>query len=251
MGGSKRPAIETLLESALASASLRDLVLVILREGVRYRARRGPEITQEELIGIFHLLESLGSKVPEVIAPDFLSGFPPTLRQVGREHPTQLDPVRLSKLREKFRQIESNPNLQERGYELQDVLFGLFDLFGLAPRPPFRVYGEEIDGSFELAGETYLLEARWRAKETAKGDLESFQAKVVTKSGFSRGLFVSMGRFSGPALTEFSRGHAPRIVLASKSEIVGVLAGTYRLDALIQGKVRHLSETGKFKVDQG
>jgi hypothetical protein len=249
IGGSKLPAIESLIESAYKRAQLRSLVLVVVREGVKYRGRRGPEVSAEEVGAIADILEALGVRVPELIATGFVSALPRTPRASNQQPVLLLNPVRLSALHERFLQIESNPDPQGRGYELQDVLFGLFELFGLRPRPPFRVSGEEIDGSFELAGETYLLEARWRKKESTKADLIAFQEKVVSKSGFSRGLFVSMGPFTAGALGEFSIGRVPRIVIASKKETEAVLRGTVRLDSLIASKVRLLSETGKFSVD--
>jgi hypothetical protein len=49
----------------------------------------------------------------------------------------------------------------ERGYAYERFLKDLFDANGLAARASFRLVGEQIDGSFELAAETYLLEAKW------------------------------------------------------------------------------------------
>lgn len=250
VGGSKRPAIETLLDAAFRKAKLRDLVLVVVKEGIKYRARRGPEITRAEFGKISALVEALGLGIPELSSRDLLDGFPVEARSVAFAAKSSASTARLASIREKFQQIESNPDPVGRGYEFQDILTELFDLFALAPRGPFRVSGEEIDGSFDLDGETYLLEARWRKKETAKSDLVVFQQKVESKSGFSRGLFVSMGAYTTSALEEFSAGRVPRIVLASKKDLESVLSGATALDKLIQRKVRHLSETGLFAVEQ-
>ena len=54
---------------------------------------------------------------------------------------------------------------QPRGYALERYLKALFDANGLAGRASFRLVGEQIDGSFELAGETYLLEAKWTSPD--------------------------------------------------------------------------------------
>ena len=52
---------------------------------------------------------------------------------------------------------------------LEKFLIELFTLSGMAPRSPFSIVGEQIDGSFDLDGQTYLLEAWWEAKKTGQG----------------------------------------------------------------------------------
>ena len=107
----------------------------MVREGVKYRGRRGPSISQEEILGISALLEELGLRIPSPLDPAFLAALPKSPgRQVGRGSPP-LNPAKLAQLRDKFRMIESNPDPQSRGYELQEVPYGLFELFGLTPAP--------------------------------------------------------------------------------------------------------------------
>ena len=55
-------------------------------------------------------------------------------------------------------QLAPNP----RGFAFERFLDELFTAFKLAPRRSFRLVGEQIDGSFHLASETYLLEAKWQ-----------------------------------------------------------------------------------------
>lgn len=52
---------------------------------------------------------------------------------------------------------------QRRGYEYERFLTELFAAYGLTPRAPFKLTGEQIDGSLKLHGETYLVEAKWQA----------------------------------------------------------------------------------------
>ena len=56
----------------------------------------------------------------------------------------------------------SNLRPQERGFEFERFLRDFFEANGLSPRSSFRMKGEQIDGSFELSNETYLLEAKWQ-----------------------------------------------------------------------------------------
>ena len=39
---------------------------------------------------------------------------------------------------------------QQRGYQLETLLYDLFEYEKLQPSPPFKNMGEQIDGSFEF-----------------------------------------------------------------------------------------------------
>jgi hypothetical protein len=56
---------------------------------------------------------------------------------------------------------------QPRGYAFEGFLTRLFNKFGLEAREPFRLRGEQIDGSFVLANETYLIEGKWQNAPSA------------------------------------------------------------------------------------
>jgi hypothetical protein len=62
-------------------------------------------------------------------------------------------------------------NAQERGFAFEKFLSDLFALYELDPCRSFRLIGEQIDGSFEMPPETFLLEAKWQA--TLTGPLQS------------------------------------------------------------------------------
>jgi hypothetical protein len=67
---------------------------------------------------------------------------------------------------------------QARGYAFEKYLTELFRASGLEPRGSFKIKGEQIDGSFILRDEVYLLEAKWTNQETDKADLVVFKDKV-------------------------------------------------------------------------
>ncbi len=77
---------------------------------------------------------------------------------------------------------------QPRGNAFETWLRDMFDLFGLAAREPFRLRGEQIDGSFILQGETYLVEAKWQSAPTGAADLHAFHGKIEQKAAWARGL---------------------------------------------------------------
>ena len=80
---------------------------------------------------------------------------------------------------------EADP--QKRGYKFESFLNELFHIHGLAPRSSFRVAGEQIDGSFEWNGNTFMVEARWRAQPANAADLLVLRGKAE-KSDWTRGL---------------------------------------------------------------
>ncbi|MDQ4429079.1 DUF3644 domain-containing protein [Yokenella regensburgei] len=59
----------------------------------------------------------------------------------------------------------------------------------LAPRLSFRNTGEQIDGSFRLNDEFYLMEAKWHQSRTPAADLHVFEGKLSTKAIWTRGVF--------------------------------------------------------------
>jgi hypothetical protein len=74
---------------------------------------------------------------------------------------------------------------QPRGYAFEAFLKKSFDAFGLQAREPFRVRGEQIDGSFLLASDTYLLEGKWQNAPADIGVLHTFHGKVEQKAAWA------------------------------------------------------------------
>ena len=93
-------------------------------------------------------------------------------------------------LRDKLLEV-SRLDPQSRGFAYEKFLKDVFSANGLAPRASFRVVGEQIDGSFELSGETYLLEAKWKGLPIGASDLHAFHGKVEDKAAWSRGMGMS------------------------------------------------------------
>ncbi len=54
------------------------------------------------------------------------------------------------------------------------------------PRSTFRNTGEQIDGSFRLNDDFYLLEAKWHQNRTPAADLHVFEGKLSTKAKWAR-----------------------------------------------------------------
>lgn len=135
---------------------------------------------------------------------------------------------------------------QSRGFAFEKYLNKLFEDYNLEPRGSFKIVGEQIDGSFILHNEVYLLEAKWTNKKIDKADLVVFNEKVSSKSGFTRGLFISFSGFSDEALTTFANGRSVRIVLMTVQELAIALSRKLDFTKVLSAKVRALAEEGDF-----
>lgn len=132
---------------------------------------------------------------------------------------------------------------QQRGYAFEAFLRRAFDAAGLAAREPFRNLGEQIDGSFLLCHETYLLEAKWTASPTGAADLHGFHGKLEQKASWARGLFVSYNGFSEQGLAAFGSGK--RLVCMDGRDLYDALDRQIPLAAVLERKVRGAAETGR------
>lgn len=131
---------------------------------------------------------------------------------------------------------------QERGYEYEVFLKHLFDASGLAPRAPFRLAGEQIDGSFVMHNETYLLEAKWQNRKTGAADLHTFEGKLGEKAYWSRGLFVSNSGFTSEGLQAFGRGK--RLICMDGLDLSEMLRLKLSFVDVMEAKARRAAETG-------
>jgi len=59
---------------------------------------------------------------------------------------------KLEEIKTRYMSMVVSPNLQNRGYELERLMYDLFELFDLDPKASFRSAGEQIDGAFSLEG---------------------------------------------------------------------------------------------------
>jgi hypothetical protein len=130
---------------------------------------------------------------------------------------------------------------QARGYAFEAFLQRLFDTHGLSPRQPFRNIGEQIDGSFVLDNEVYLVEAKWTRSEIGVYDLHAFHGKLE-KAAWTRGVFISYGGFTAEGLQAF--GPARRLICIEGRDLYEALERQIPLIEMMRAKVRRAAETG-------
>ena len=131
---------------------------------------------------------------------------------------------------------------QKRGYEFEGFLKELFDSSTLQARSPFSLVGEQIDGSFQLGNETYLIEAKWVRDPIGAAELYTFQGKLDQKAAWARGVFISYGGFTQEGLHAFGRGR--KVICMSGEDIYKALGRRIPIAEVIERKVRTAAETG-------
>lgn len=249
VGGSKRPAIVHLLSETLNQRrhKLGPLMLAIVRQSMTWRRGKQNPLTRSEIEQLNALLLKLSLKVPELHDPDFLASLPAEEAQpqasttsAGPPLSDELSAQLASRLLGLF-----NHSPQRRGYEYERFLADLFAAYDLTPRSPFRLTGEQIDGSFRLNGETYLVEAKWRGGLTGQGDLLTFSGKVSGKATWSRGVFISNSGFSEDGLKAFGTGRQTNIVCIDGLDLHGIVHHRLSLIEVLEEKLRRAAETNR------
>lgn len=226
-GGSKGKRLRCYLQKVEIPAVVKTLkALWEYREAIRMRDGKAETVenAQGRLLSLINRLEGKPDAQP--------AGEPPK---------PAYDRLRLLKLREDLIGfVQLSP--QARGYAFETLLRDLFNVYGLQAREPFRLKGEQIDGSFVLQGETYLVEAKWQEAPTGVADLHTFHGKLEQKAAWTRGLFVSNSGFTEDGLAAFGRGK--RVVCMDGLDLYETLSRELPLNHVLESKVRRAAETG-------
>ena len=153
---------------------------------------------------------------------------------------------RLDALQANYVELVAMPE-QDRGYALERLMNGLFDVFDLDPKRSFRIEGEQIDGAFSFEGTDYLLEARWRQELTPGRELDIFQRKIERKLENTLGLFLSISGFTPTGVSNYSN-KGSRMILMDGADLMAVLERRIALDRLLLLKRRRGAQKGEVYV---
>ena len=226
-GGSKAKRLRCFLRQADGQTALDTLnALWEYREASSITADY-PELDDSVLTAYYRIIERLGGNPPEPVLPTATHREP------------RIDEAATSALASRLVEV-SKLDPQPRGYAFEKFLKDVFDAFGLSARASFRLTGEQIDGSFILGEQTYLLEARWRNEKVNVETLRAFNAKVEDKASWSRGLIISQSGFTTEGLEAFGRGKS--VVCMDGLDLHEVLSGRLDLAEVIALKVRRAAE---------
>src|SRR5712691_6362609 len=151
---------------------------------------------------------------------------------------------RLAELNQEFLAVITPAEAHDRGYRLERLLRGLFELFDLDPKASFQIIGEQIDGAFTFDKTDYLLEAKWQRELVGTADLDSFEAKISRKLENTLGLGLAINGFATSAVQLHSTVR-PSMILMDGSDLMAVLEGRVDLQQLLLRKRRHAAQTGE------
>jgi hypothetical protein len=261
--GSKTPMITALLQRTLEHrrGTCERLILEVVRASLTYRHKQGKPITPADIENLNGLLLDVGFKFPDLWDPDFiaslkLDGATRAKKRVdeviAREDLNNAEEARrstdLREIKEHFFGLHSEISPQKAGLAFEKILNRLFALHGLAPREPFRVVGEQIDGSFDLDNETYIVEAKWEKKPAPESTLLVFRRKIEGKSAFTRGVFISLNGISEEAKQAITRGKQPNFFAIDGYDLTMVLSDSIGLVQFLRHRRRLLAEEGELSV---
>jgi hypothetical protein len=156
--------------------------------------------------------------------------------------PQSITPAALAALKDgliALTSLEPRP----RGTAFEKFLRDLFSAHSMAGQGSITLRGEQIDGAFQLDGQTYLVEAKWQNDKTGAADLHVFEGKLSQKAVWTRGLFISQSGFTDEGLHAFGRGK--RLLCMDGLDLWEALSGTLALDEVIRRKAARASQTGE------
>jgi hypothetical protein len=154
----------------------------------------------------------------------------------------------LEQLKEDFYQLAAERDRSRAGLALEKLLNRLFEIFDLQPRQPFRIIGEQIDGSFLFDSHVYLMESKWEKDPLPEADLLVFRGKIEGKSTFTRGVFIALNDISIPARDAITRGKAPSFFVINGHDLLMILNEAISLPDFLRQRVRILGEEGRVCV---
>jgi len=150
---------------------------------------------------------------------------------------------KLEEIKTRYMSLVMSQDVQGRGFELEKVMYDIFELFDLDPKASFRNTGEQIDGAFSLYGTDYIFEARWQHELVSAAALDAFGSKVRRKLENTLGVFLSINGFSPEGIIAHCSGGAV-IILMDGTDLMAVFEERIDLVSLLLRKKRHAAQTG-------
>ena len=132
----------------------------------------------------------------------------------------------LKDLRGGFRRVEALASDQQRGYELERLIFELAKLTVGTAAPPYRISRvgggiSQIDGYFTHGADKYRVECKWLSEPADHNEIVVFADKLdVVGVG---GLFISMSGFTDGAVGRARELRSQKTILLMDGEEVRAL----------------------------
>lgn len=245
-GASKRQSIPIFIRNLLECRrhAFCNTIVTVIQEGMNYKRRGHRHVTREEIETVNELLLKVQFKIPELHDPVFLAGLPRRGGETPSAKNTQPTVQTLQSMHTTFIELFSETNSQKRGFQFEGFLNGFFCHHGLNPKSSFRMMGEQIDGSFEWQGNTFIVEARWRTIPANTADMLVLRGKAE-KSDWTRGLFISINGFSDMTNQTLAIGRKANLIAMSGQDLILILENRMTLLDALSAKLRHTGETAE------
>jgi hypothetical protein len=154
----------------------------------------------------------------------------------------------LAELKDEFLKLTAESDRNKAGFQFESFINRLFGLFDLKPSRPFKITGEQIDGSFELDHEIYLLELKWEKNPLPQAPLLIFREKIESKSAFTRGVFIAVNGITSEAHDSITRGKQPLFFVVDGYALLMILSEGMSLPEFLRRRVRLLVQEGRVCV---
>ncbi|GIZ13065.1 hypothetical protein NCCP436_24810 [Pseudomonas sp. NCCP-436] len=134
---------------------------------------------------------------------------------------------------------------QKRGRAFERILNAMLSKEEMEPRTSMRPSGEEVDGSFAIGEDFYLLEAKWHASPIPASSLYSFKGKVDGKLIGTIGVFFSMSDYSTDAVDALLNGKELNLILFGHNDLLLIEDGKITLREAMRVKRRYAASYGQ------
>jgi tetratricopeptide (TPR) repeat protein len=152
----------------------------------------------------------------------------------------------LTELRDEFRRVEHLLDVQQRGYELERIIYELAKLTVGIASAPYRITREgrsisQIDGYFEVGPDKYRVECKWEATPSGPSDIVLFADKLDVVG--VAGLFISMAGFTEQAIGRAREMRQQKaIILMDGDEVRWLFQLQINFDILLMRKRLHFNQ---------
>lgn len=132
---------------------------------------------------------------------------------------------------------------QGRGFEFERWISSCLREESLSPRLSFKPVGEQIDGSFVLNHQFFLLEAKWTRDPVPASDIYAFKGKVDGKLVGTIGFFISMSGYSKDAVDAVRAGKRVNVLLLDDHDVLAAAQKSFV--PILEYKLRAAAELGE------
>lgn len=134
--------------------------------------------------------------------------------------------------------MHSAPDPWKRGLNFEKLVVGLLELEGLSPIHGVERTGEQIDISFQIGQQTYMVETRWKQVKSEPKELRDFHGKYQGVHLDVRGVFISVEGYTSGCAEALTKLGELRVVMLDGAHLMCVLGGTLSFPELLKRVVR-------------